>query len=132
MLLPKGKKGRAPKGYRPTAHDKTPWQFYPATHGSGATGITLGPGDRVRLTGKFSAYTGQAAGDEGRREWSVVACSCDLCALGGRLAVDEPNVGTWRHFAAANLKRVDEITSRDDAEIETTAGGASAKFNGMG
>lgn len=37
------------------------------------------PGTRVRLTGAFLRSTGQIAGGEGGKRWTVVECSCKLC-----------------------------------------------------
>ena len=34
------------------------------------------PGTRVRLTGRFLKSTGQQAGDEGSKVWTVRACKC--------------------------------------------------------
>jgi len=66
------------------------------------------PGDAVRLTGEFLRNTGQAArGEEGRKRWTVVACNCGLCKLGGFVAVDETSfTGGRRHVSMSNLEVV--------------------------
>jgi hypothetical protein len=68
-------------------------------------------GDRVQLTGTFLKSTGQQRGSEGVRKWIVVACSCELCAKGRFVAVNEPNIfrerdpeqSEHRHIATGNL-----------------------------
>lgn len=71
------------------------------------------PGTKVRLTGAFLKSTGQVAGGEGSSVWTLVPCSCDLCArnnekLGYFVAVNEPRYDSEgpRHFNAANLEAV--------------------------
>jgi hypothetical protein len=73
-------------------------------------------GARVQLTGQFLRNTGQMLGGEGLSVWTVVACSCSLCATGRFVATNEPSYDEPerpRHFAAGNLKRLGELTSRD-------------------
>ncbi len=74
-------------------------------------------GERVKLTGKFLACTGQQKGDEGRKVWTVQACACSLCSSGRFVQVNEEGVTSlytaeelvaqpslrWRHIAIANL-----------------------------
>lgn len=68
------------------------------------------PGERVRCTGTFLARTGQRAGGEGEKVWTLVACDCG-CADSrlepyGVVAVDERSAADparWRHFARGNL-----------------------------
>lgn len=77
-------------------------------------------GDRVRLTSKFLHNTGQFAGGEGNRTWTVVPCDCSLCTkpsmAGKYVAVDEKmsamgpdpeeTMPRHRHINAANLIKV--------------------------
>lgn len=88
-------------------------------------------GDRVRLTGRFLAFTGQRRGGEGANTWIVRECACGLCKLGGHVAVNEPiHEGTftaeeiaaepglaWRHFARGNLARYGEPTMQDEIPV---------------
>lgn len=73
------------------------------------------PGTTVRLTNYFLASTNQPRGCVTR--WRVVSCSCELCAVGRHVAVNEPApaggmlasrpIATrWRHIAIGNLERV--------------------------
>lgn len=80
------------------------------------------PGDRVRLTGYFLAATGQRAGGEGHKTWTVLACDCALCRGSRFCKVDEryserTRAETWgdlpeaerpthRHVNLCNLERV--------------------------
>lgn len=84
------------------------------------------PGTRVRLTGRFLRDTGQIAGDEGSRVWTIVACDCAICRRNDDeyavVAVDEPHAcqsdprgyediavderPRWRHIHAGNLQVV--------------------------
>ena len=54
------------------------------------------PGMRVRFTGAFLRSTGQVAGGEGAKRWTVVACACKLCQGNDKswsyVAVDEPHL----------------------------------------
>lgn len=75
------------------------------------------PGERVKPTGTFLACTGQQAGEEGSKVWTVLECPCQSCAGGGLVAVNEeadlswytaeevaalPHL-KWRHIAIGNL-----------------------------
>ena len=67
-------------------------------------------GDRVRLTGRFLRDTGQMVGGEGRSRWTVIPCSCGLCARTTKpfyVAVDAPNCDDdgFRHINAGNLQK---------------------------
>jgi hypothetical protein len=78
------------------------------------------PGARVRLTGAFLRSTGQIAGGEGQKVWTVRECGCRLCANGRFVLTDEisgsydytpeeiaadPHL-RYRHINAANVVRV--------------------------
>ena len=87
-------------------------------------------GTTVRLTGSFLRSTGQVAGGEGGKRWTVVECPCRSCddrawnsAHGGALvALNEPHGcqsdprgyedvpeserPRWRHVSAWNLEVV--------------------------
>lgn len=73
----------------------------------------LEPGQTIRLTGKFLASTGQTRGGESMAKWTVLACSCGLCA-GGRMVCtneprelyedEDPTVLQYRHIARANVE----------------------------
>ena len=79
------------------------------------------PGDLVRLTGAFLRNTGQIAGDEGHKRWTIQAHpGCRLCA-DGFVLTDELRGSLedftaeeyaadpllrYRHVNAANLERV--------------------------
>ena len=73
-------------------------------------------GDRVKLTGKFLKNTGQRTGGEGQSVWTVVECSCKLCARGEFVAVNETSFygEGARHFNAANLYKKGTLTVRND------------------
>ena len=72
-------------------------------------------GTKVRLTGAFLRSTGQVAGGEGERRWTVMPCDCVLCR-DGFVAIDEPADQSyyedlppeqrprWRHVALGNLE----------------------------
>ncbi len=77
------------------------------------------PGVRFKLSGRFLRSTGQIAGGEGQRTWTVRACECRSCAEGRFVCSDQaqtpepgwytaeelaehPELG-WRHFAKDNL-----------------------------
>lgn len=69
------------------------------------------PGTRVRLTGAFLRSTGQIAGGEGTRVWTVAACGCGLCAFGDFVAVNERSMfgdpdaaNNLRHMNYKNLE----------------------------
>ena len=68
-------------------------------------------GSLVRLTGRFLRSTGQSAGDDGRKVWTVQACPCALCRSGRFVATNEPAAfpepgePTARHVAVFNLER---------------------------
>lgn len=83
------------------------------------------PGTKVRFTGRFLRNTGQFAGGEGARTWTIVECACALCEVVGYadlyyVAVDQPHIAQidptgyedvpsaerpkWRHINAANLE----------------------------
>ena len=68
-------------------------------------------GAPVRFTGTFLKNTGQQAGGEGQKVWSIVPCTCgcedrtvdDAYAM---IAVNEKtatDLTSWRHIARANL-----------------------------
>lgn len=70
------------------------------------------PGTRVRLTGEFLRNTGQQAGGEGQKSWTIVSCGCGLCkdypgVIGSFVALDEmhlhPEDGP-RHIHIANIE----------------------------
>ncbi len=90
------------------------------------------PGDRVQLSGKFLRSTGQSAGGEGAKIWTVEACPCPLCAAKVHPCVrvdeerDELTLQSWtaeelaahpylrrRHIAACNLKHYGKPSLRD-------------------
>lgn len=74
-------------------------------------------GTKVRFTGVFLKSTGQIAGEEGQKWFTVMECACSLCTTGDYLAVDEPNVFDeikYRHIAVTNLYRMGELTVRND------------------
>lgn len=59
----------------------------------GSSGLRERPpaGTRVRMTGRFLASTGQQTGSEGLSRWTVLDCSCRMCAAGTHVATDEPH-----------------------------------------
>jgi hypothetical protein len=83
------------------------------------------PGTKVKLTGKFLRSTGQIAGGEGQKTWTVQVCPCSMCKSTKFVAVNEirgmcdPNSPdydaqyvqeltrkgstTFRHIATCNL-----------------------------
>jgi hypothetical protein len=78
-------------------------------------------GDVVRLTGAFLKSTGQIAGGEGQRKWTVQACPCRSCASGTVVLTDQPRQDDgmftaeeiarephlkYRHIATGNLVKV--------------------------
>lgn len=59
---------------------------------------------RVSLTGKATWQIGGGP-TIARKDWAVVACSCNLCASGRFVAVDEAVEGYGqRHIAVVNLR----------------------------
>lgn len=48
-----------------------------------------------------------------RASWRVVACTCDLCALGRHVAVDQPFDEGLRHIARAALRRRGEVSAHE-------------------
>lgn len=82
-------------------------------------------GDRVKLTGKFLASTGQRTGSEGRRVWTItgfsnggawaivdqpLSCAADFYTA-EELAAD-PTLA-FRRIAVANLYIVGQLDSRN-------------------
>jgi hypothetical protein len=77
-------------------------------------------GDKIKLTGKFLAFTGQLTGSEGQSTWIVVACECELCKSGDFVATnersiyaDEPDMSQWRHFNRANVFKSGTLDARN-------------------
>lgn len=65
------------------------------------------PGQRVRLTGDFLRNTGQIAGGEGQKRWTVQLCHCRLCD-GPFIAVNElspSDPSRARHINYRNLEK---------------------------
>lgn len=67
------------------------------------------PGELVRFTDTFVDVTRQPRPSG----WRVVACTCDLCATGKHVAVNEPSLADtpeprprWRHISFRNLEKV--------------------------
>jgi hypothetical protein len=92
------------------------------------------PGTRVRLTGYFLKATGQQAGGEGHKRWTVMPCGCELCRSGRFVAIDEPATDfyddvppeqrpKWRHVAIGNLMIVGAPPRAADQPEEVMAGG---------
>jgi hypothetical protein len=77
-----------------------------------ARGLQTRPaiGTRVRFTGYFLKCTGQVSGPEGLARFTIVACTCGLCASDRFVAVDEPafdpdpDQSPHRHIALGNLQ----------------------------
>lgn len=82
----------------------------------------MSPGTKVRLSGKFLRSTGQIAGSEGSKIWTV------LHVVGSFVVVDEPRACLedytkaelaadpwlkWRCIAEANLTVVGQLDSRN-------------------
>lgn len=73
------------------------------------------PGSKVRFTGVFLKNTGQIAGGEGGKIFTVRACQCSLCKTGRYLSVLDPEYpADTRHIAAVNLCGEHELTIRND------------------
>jgi hypothetical protein len=91
----------------------------------------IAAGDLVHLTGRYLAFTGQRTGGEGPKRWTVLECTCSLCALGGHVAVNEANTYkgftaeeiaaepglVWRHIARDNLAKLGEATTRHEVPV---------------
>lgn len=82
------------------------------------------PGDRVKLTGKFLKSTGQQAGPEGQRVWTVVGnCSSGFVMVDQDTSSDgyfsaeelaaQPDL-KWRRFHPGNLFKLGTLTPRND------------------
>ncbi len=88
------------------------------------------PGVKVRLSGKFLRSTGQTAGGEGSKVWTVQECPCAMCKARDfqAVAVNETksDLSYWsdeelaampylkvRHIAKCNLTIVGVPSSRD-------------------
>lgn len=80
-------------------------------------------GARVRMTGEFLRNTGQIAGGEGQRVWTVRKCKCELCSSGRFVSVDERSICAWedegkihwRHIAIGNLEDLDRLARQEEA-----------------
>lgn len=85
------------------------------------------PGTRVRLSGKFLRSTGQMAGGEGRKVWTVLAVT-KLPGGAPLLTLDEPREDMsswtaeeiaadpslkWRRISSFNCTIVGQLDSRD-------------------
>lgn len=77
-------------------------------------------GDKIKLTGKFLASTGQRTGPEGLSTWIVVACDCGLCKSGDFVATnersiyaDEPDMSPHRHFNRGNVFKAGTLDARN-------------------
>jgi hypothetical protein len=81
-------------------------------------------GDRVVMRGSHLFATGQLAGPDCARIWTVIECGCDLCERAGArlVAVDQEVDGYgWRHILKRSLRHygqptVDEIPADGHAE----------------
>lgn len=79
--------------------------------------VDLAPGTRVvlraaRLVTMGYGKTGPA--ETLRGVWTIIACNCDLCALGNHVCVDEDNEHYGpRHFARAAVRPIAEIDPCD-------------------
>ncbi len=88
--------------------------------------IEFKAGDRVQLTGKFLRSTGQIAGSEGQKKWTVKGVHT-IEHGSAFVIVDEPSITDYftkdeleadpslafRRINAANLKHVGRPSSRD-------------------
>lgn len=74
------------------------------------------PGSKVRFTGEFLKNTGQQAGGEGGKVFTVKPCpGCNLCSSGRFLSVLDPEYpGDTRHVAVGNICGEHELTIRND------------------
>jgi hypothetical protein len=83
------------------------------------------PGDRVKLRAQALWSMGLLAGELGLRVWTVEACSCDLCALGRHVRVDD------RHCARAALRAADGLVIDElraaDCDVLTAGIGAGIR-----
>ncbi len=77
-------------------------------------------GDKIKLTGKFLASTGQRTGPEGLSTWIVVACECGLCKTGDFVATNEPaqlypdeTLPRQRHFHRGNVFKAGTLDARN-------------------
>ena len=61
-------------------------------------------GARVKLTGVFLKNTGQRAGGEGAKVWTVIAHACSMCESGRYVAVDEYPI----ELHLAEIKKLEE------------------------
>lgn len=92
------------------------------------------PGSKIRLTSAFLRSTGQSRRDaEGGRTWTVLACSCGLCAGGNFACTDQEHdpayrASTWgdlpedqrpryRHLAVDNVEVIGRAEPEPRAEI---------------
>jgi hypothetical protein len=93
---------------------------------SAEAGAPLTTGDVVVFTGAYLRNTGQQVSNAGAERWTVVACSCDLCAIGRhvRAVLDDRD----RHIARVNLRRLSQPSiAEGEAMVEWLAcdGGAN-------
>lgn len=95
----------------------------------------MSPGTTVAYTGKFLRSTGQVVGSAGLDKFIVQECSCGMCKLKARVAVNQHALGTdpnepgydadyardlkaeqgntWRHIASDALYVVGQLDSRN-------------------
>jgi hypothetical protein len=91
----------------------------------------LNVGDQIKITADFLRSTGQIKGGEGQSRWTVVACLCDYCKSGERVAVNQEAAvqyddAEWidaakaygfedgkmrRHFAVENVQKLRELVA---------------------
>ena len=88
------------------------------------------PGTRVRFTPYFRRATSQAADPQ----WLVLVCTCELCARGKHVAVNEPAPADpfgrntiawgspWRHIHVSNIETVGDAEPPQTPRIPTPVG----------
>jgi hypothetical protein len=88
------------------------------------------PGDRVVMTGRALNSMGVKRGGDVAREWSVLACSCDLCRTARFVCTDQraADGDGWRHIATRALRlksqpSCDDIDNMPMRQTEIETGG---------
>jgi len=66
------------------------------------------PGERIVLRGRFIWSAGLCFDESAHAVWTVIACACDLCALGNHVLT-----ACGRHFHIGNVRGMSELVVDD-------------------
>jgi hypothetical protein len=84
------------------------------------------PGDVIVLTGQALRSMGARTGDAGTQRWTVVECTCELCATERFVGVEG-----GRHFALAAVREWDRDRHRDEGTPAQTSADTAGIARGM-